>query len=327
MAYIVFDMEWNQPLDPNSPLAIRLCTRLPLEILQIGAINLETDQRFKVTCCLQQYRILSPRISRLTVINRQEVKQCVPFQQASEQFRRFCGDNPILLTWGFNDITVLRQNLKFYGLKSSWTKRCYNLQIPFHQQCTPDELLMSLKKAMDFLQMEEDEHFHDGLADAVYTAQVAKRLDLERGMQEYPEYLKHFTGDGDAAWLDCLRYANYNRFEDVKTMLKDPRIAQTKCPYCGKLTKAKQQVHPGDNRVLWICRCPEHGEFLVRVSYKGNRDKSVRGSKALFIFNEENQQQYQKAAEKAKAAAQQRAEYLKAKKAQNSQERQNPDSI
>lgn len=72
---IVLDMEWNQPLSMDSPLAIRLCTLLPFEIIQIGAVRLEDGAQFKATCCLQQYKVLSPRISKLTGITKQDVKK------------------------------------------------------------------------------------------------------------------------------------------------------------------------------------------------------------------------------------------------------------
>ena len=60
---IVLDMEWNQPLSMDSPLAIRLCTSLPFEIIQLGAVRLEDGAQFKATCCLQQYKLpLSPHL-------------------------------------------------------------------------------------------------------------------------------------------------------------------------------------------------------------------------------------------------------------------------
>ena len=209
---IVLDMEWNQPLSPDSPLALRLCTSLPFEIIQIGAVRLEDGQRFKATCCLQQYKILSPRISRLTGISRQDVKHGERFQDAAARFREFCGEDPILLTWGFNDIPILRQNLCFYGLGTAWTDRNYNLQIMFHQQHDPDSPMRGLSSAVEFFQIETEDSYLDGLADAAYTAEVAKHIDIPRGIEEYPEYLKYFEGDGDPAFLDCLRYANYTRF-------------------------------------------------------------------------------------------------------------------
>ena len=230
---IVLDMEWNQPLNPDSPMALKLCTVLPFEIIQIGAVRLEDGQQFKSTCCLQQYRILSPRISKLTGISRQDVKRGERFQDAMDRFRAFCGEDPVLLTWGFNDIPILRQNLSFYGMDTGFTDRNYNLQIMFHQQHDPDSPMRGLSSAVDFFQIEAADSYHDGLADAAYTAEVAKHIDIPRGIEEYPDYLKHFEGDGDPAFLDCLRYANYTRFESFEEMAADPRIKDTKCPSCG----------------------------------------------------------------------------------------------
>ena len=296
---IVLDMEWNQPLSPDSPLAIKLCTVLPFEIIQIGAVRLEDGKRFKATCCLQQYKVLSPRISKLTGITKQDVKNGVPFQQAMEDFKRFCGEDPILLTWGFNDIPILRQNMAFYGLDTAITDKSYNLQIMFNQQHDPGNLVRGLSYAVDFFQLSVTETYHDGLNDAVYTAEVAKHIDIERGIREYPDYLKYFEGDGDQAFLDCLRYSNYTRFESFEDMIADPRIIETKCPHCGLVTKATEPVYPESGRMVWTSKCPEHGEFLIRVSFKRNRDDSMRGSKVVYAMDDTHRAQYKKAVEKA----------------------------
>lgn len=299
MSMIVLDMEWNQPLSPDSPLAIKLCTVLPFEIIQIGAVRLEDGTRFKATCNLQQYKVLSPRISKLTGITKQDVKNGVSFQEAMEKFRTFCGEDPILLTWGFNDIPILRQNMSFYGLDTAITDKSYNLQIMFNQQHDPGNLVRGLSYAVDFFQLDVTETYHDGLNDAVYTAEVAKHIDIPRGIEEYPDYLKYFEGDGDQAFLDCLRYANYTRFESFEDMIADPRIIETKCPHCGILTEATEPVYPESGRMVWTCKCPEHGEYLIRVSFKRNRDDSMRGSKVVYTMDDTHRAQYKKAVEKA----------------------------
>lgn len=296
---IVLDMEWNQPLSPDSPLAIKLCTVLPFEIIQIGAVKVETGERFKATCSLQQYKVLSPRISKLTGITKQDVKNGERFQDAMARFRDFCGEDPILLTWGFNDIPILRQNMAFYGLDTAITDKSYNLQIMFNQQFDPGTMVRGLSYAVDFFHLTVEDSYHDGLNDAAYTAEVAKYIDIEKGIREYPDYLKYFEGDGDQAFLDCLRYANYTRFESFEDMISDPRIIQTKCPYCGELTQATEPIYPESGRMVWTCKCPEHGEYLIRVSFKRNRDDSMRGSKVTYLMDDAHRAQYKKAVEKA----------------------------
>lgn len=296
---IVLDMEWNQPLSMDSPLAIRLCTLLPFEIIQIGAVRLEDGAQFKATCCLQQYKVLSPRISKLTGITKQDVKKGERFQDAMERFQEFCGEDPILLTWGFNDIPILRQNLSFYHLSPDFTRNYYNLQIMFNQQFDPGNLVRGLSYAVDFFQLEVSDSYHDGLNDAAYTAAVAEHLDIPRGIREYPDYLVHFEGDGDQAFLDCLRYSNYTRFESFEAMIADPRIIEVNCPYCGKVTENTTPIFPESGRMVWTSQCPEHGGFLMRVSFKSNRDDSMRASRVVYPLDEAHQAVYKKAVEKA----------------------------
>lgn len=297
---IVLDMEWNQPISPDSSLALKLCTVLPFEIIQIGAVKLETGEQFKATCCLQQYKVLSPRISKLTGITRQDVKHGETFQAAMERFRDFCGPDPILLTWGFNDIPILQQNLRFYGLDTGLTDRTYNLQIMFHQQFDPGPTVRGLSFAVEFFQLEALESYHDGLNDAAYTAAVAKHIDIEKGMAEYPDYLKYFEGDGDPAFLDCLRYANYTRFESYEAMIADPRIIEAKCPYCGEVLKRTELVAPEPGKLLWTASCPQHGEYLLRVGFKRNRDDSMRANRTIYAMDKAHTDMYKKAVEKAK---------------------------
>ena len=295
---IVLDMEWNQPLSMDSPLAIRLCTALPFEIIQIGAVRLEDGAQFKATCCLQQYKVLSPRISKLTGITKQDVKNGERFQDAMTRFQEFCGEDPILLTWGFNDLPILRQNLHFYDLSDAFTQKYYNLQIMFNQQFDPGPLVRGLSFAVDFFQLEVSDSYHDGLNDAAYTAEVAHHLDIPRGIAEYPDYLTHFEGDGDQAFLDCLRYSNYTRFESFEDMVADPRIIQVKCPHCGAVTENTEPIFPESGRMVWTSQCPQHGGYLIRVSFKSNRDDSMRASRVVYPLDEAHQAMYKKAVEK-----------------------------
>ena len=88
---IVLDMEWESAAFHGFPCQFRLCTSLPFEIIQPGAVRLEDGHSSKTTCCLQQYKVLSLRISKLTGITKQDVKTVSAFSYAMERFRAFCG--------------------------------------------------------------------------------------------------------------------------------------------------------------------------------------------------------------------------------------------
>ena len=116
MDYIVLDMEWNQPW-PGSPSAKKvLPVQIRGEIIQIGAVRVTEDQQvtdeFQVLIKPKYYRRLNRRVSKLTGIKEaQLLAEGVSMNEAMSRFRAWCGEDVIFLTWGFDDITILRENL------------------------------------------------------------------------------------------------------------------------------------------------------------------------------------------------------------------------
>ena len=121
MDYIVLDMEWNQPW-PGSPSSKKV---LPVdirgEIIQIGAVRVSEEQfvqdEFQIMVKPKYYRHLNRRVSKLTGIKEARLRdEGVPFPEAIEKFREWCGEDVVFLTWGFDDIGILRENLRLFGL-------------------------------------------------------------------------------------------------------------------------------------------------------------------------------------------------------------------
>ena len=117
MNYIVLDMEWNQPW-PGSPSSKKV---LPVairgEIIQIGAVRLTPEgapaDEFQVMITPKVYRHLNRRVSKLTGIKENRLRaEGIGFPEAMEQFREWCGEEPVFLIWGFDDIGILRENLQ-----------------------------------------------------------------------------------------------------------------------------------------------------------------------------------------------------------------------
>ena len=139
MNYIVMDMEWNQPW-PGSPSSRKV---LPVairgEIIQIGAVRITEDQEvadeFQVLIKPNYYRHLNRRVSKLTGIKESRLKdEGVSFPDAMAAFREWCGEDITFLTWGFDDIGILKENLRLFGLEENWTDRWYNAQMIFNAQ-------------------------------------------------------------------------------------------------------------------------------------------------------------------------------------------------
>ena len=210
MDYIVLDMEWNQPW-PGSPSARKvLPVQIRGEIIQIGAVRVTEDRQvadeFQVLIKPKYYRRLNRRVSKLTGIKEARLREeGVSMNEAMEQFRQWCGEDVIFLTWGFDDITILRENLQLYGLDESWVSRWYNAQMIFNAQTDGSSAQKALKTAMETFGIEATRPAHDALGDAYHTALICARLDLKRGTQEYETALKsHVDGFHGAELPGCI---------------------------------------------------------------------------------------------------------------------------
>jgi DNA polymerase III alpha subunit (gram-positive type) len=200
MNYIVLDMEWNQPW-PGSPSSKKV---LPVairgEIIQIGAVRVTEDQfvtdEFQVMIQPKFYRRLNRRVSKLTGIKEERLRQeGVPFPEAMEQFKAWCGEDIVFLTWGFDDIGILQENLRLFELDTEWTNKWYNAQMMFNAQTDGSNSQKALKTAMEIFDIEPSRPAHDALGDAYHTALICAMLDLKKGMQEYDEAVKnHVNG-------------------------------------------------------------------------------------------------------------------------------------
>ena len=128
MDYIVLDMEWNQPW-PGSPSAKKvLPVQIRGEIIQIGAVRVteaqEVADEFQILVKPKFYRHLNRRVSKLTGIKESRLRdEGVPFPDAMAQFKEWCGEDIIFLTWGFDDIAILRENLQLFNMETDWVDR------------------------------------------------------------------------------------------------------------------------------------------------------------------------------------------------------------
>ena len=183
MDYIVLDMEWNQPW-PGSPSARKvLPVQIRGEIIQMGAVRVSEEQlvldEFQVLVRPKFYRSLNRRVSKLTGIKESRLKaEGIPFAEAIEQFRAWCGEDVVFLTWGFDDITILRENLQLHELPYDWVDKWYNVQMMFNAQTDGSNSQKALKTAMEIFGIEASRPAHDALGDAYHTALIGAMLDL-----------------------------------------------------------------------------------------------------------------------------------------------------
>ena len=305
MDYIVLDMEWNQPW-PGSPSARKvLPVQIRGEIIQIGAVRVTEDQQvadeFQVMIKPKYYRRLNRRVSKLTGIKESQLREeGVPLPEAMEQFRAWCGEDVIFLTWGFDDIGILRENLQLYELPVDWTGRWYNAQMMFNAQTDGSNSQKALKTAMETFGIEATRPAHDALGDAYHTALICARLDLKRGSEEYEEALKsHENGFHGAELPGCLSRKVFYDYADKKAALGAMSGAENKCPLCSRQMLGSRWFAQPGRRYMDLATCPEHGKFLVRVRLSDQPDGTVRVSRLTYEATSEAAAVYARRAEKA----------------------------
>ena len=305
MDYIVLDMEWNQPW-PGSPSAKKaLPVQIRGEILQIGAVRVTEKQtvadEFQVLIKPKYYRRLNRRVSKLTGIKESQLREeGVSMEEAMERFRTWCGKNVIFLTGGFDDITILRENLRLYGIDDSWVNRWYNAQMIFNAQTDGSNSQKALKTAMEIFEILPVRPAHDALGDAFHTALICARLDLKRGMAEYDDALKsHVNGFHGAELPGCIARKVFYDYAGRDAALSAMSGAENKCPVCSRQMLGSRWFAQPGHRYMDLATCPEHGKFLIRVRLSEQPDGTVRVSRLTYEATSEAAEAYARRAEKA----------------------------
>ena len=305
MNYIVLDMEWNQPW-PGSPSARKvLPVQIRGEIIQIGAVRVTEDQQvadeFQVLIKPKYYRHLNRRVSKLTGIKETRLKEeGIPFPEAMEQFRAWCGEDIVFLTWGFDDIGILKENLRLFGMAENWTDKWYNAQMIFNAQTDGSNAQKALKTAMEIFGIEATRPAHDALGDAYHTALICARLDLAKGAREYDAALKsHENGFHGAELPGCIARKVYYDYSDKRAALSAMAGEENICPICGaRMLGSRWFAQPG-HRYMDLATCPEHGKFLIRVRLSLQEDGLTRVSRLTYEATSEAAEAYARRAEKA----------------------------
>ena len=305
MDYIVLDMEWNQPW-PGSPSARKvLPVQIRGEIIQIGAVRVTEDQQvadeFQTLIKPKYYRRLNRRVSKLTGIKETQLREDgVSMETAMERFRTWCGEDVTFLTWGFDDITILRENLQLYGIEENWVNKWYNAQMIFNAQTDGSTAQKALKTAMEIFGIEASRPAHDALGDAYHTALICARLDLKKGTAEYGKALKeHVDGFHGAELPGCISRKVYYDYADKRAALSAMSGKENLCPTCGRQMLGSRWFAQPGHRYMDLATCATHGKFLIRVRLSSQPDGTVRVSRLTYEATSEAAAAYARRAEKA----------------------------
>lgn len=312
MQYIVLDMEWNQPWPGSYAAQKVLPVQIHGEIIQIGAVRLlETGKiadEFQVLVRPKYYKKLNSRVSKLTGLRDARLREeGLSFPEALERFRDWIGGPCIFLTWGFDDITVLEDNILLHDGEPDWITQWYNAQMIFNAQTGCGNTQKALSTAMELLGIEPSRPAHDALGDAYHTAIICSRLDLPRGIAEYMQALQShadgFHGDPPAG---CISRSVFHGYATREAAIEAMTSRENHCPKCGKSMRNGRWISQQGHRYMAMAECPEHGRYLVRIRISDEPGGTQRASRLVYEGNSEAAQKYDTLAARPSAARRRR---------------------
>lgn len=286
MNYIVVDLEWNQAMSSKSSVFNKLPIHLRGEIIEIGAVKLNEDlslgEEFTVDVRPVYFKRMHYKVKKITGFDKDRLAKGLPFPDAMEAFRSWCGDDVTFLTWGCDDRGIMEQNIIIHDLDWDWIAGWINLQLIYNLQTGGDKNQKSLASAMEHFQIEQTRVAHDALGDAYNTALVCTHLDMKEGLRLYPDAadilaarMPHVKPHEDSQDSDALRHESFPGFSTKAAAFADERIASLCCPVCGKPLEGEKWVNQGDQRYMNLFACEDDGAFLVRARFRKNQDDNT----------------------------------------------------
>ena len=181
MTPIVIDLEWNYPVRRNQSIGLNN------EIIQIGAARIDLDCRildsFEALIKPVYYTRLHKDVAELTLLKNEDLLRGRLFPEVMADFRAWCGDDPVFISWGSEDGRVLRENCRKFGVDTTWFPREYDAQLMFDDMEMQEDRSWPLNYALYHFQEKPDGQ-HNALADVLSTIQILKHLDLAEGLAD-----------------------------------------------------------------------------------------------------------------------------------------------
>ena len=316
MYYITLDLEWNQAYAQKA-LAVQkqLSSRLRGEVIQIGAVKLDENMTpcgsYQIIVKPKYFKKLHRHVSQLTGITQEQMDVGTPLTEAAARFKKWCGKKFVFLTWGPDDIPMLKENFHVNNIDGTWLDRTYDLQKIFNTQTDGLSKQRSLEYAMEYFEIPQNLPAHDALNDAYFTALVAAKLNVREGIRTYDsrngDYLESTTlGDADAG---------DDGYVTIEELLDDEPIKAPLCPICKKpMRQDGKMLHSKGQRYTLPFKCHADGEMLLVLKLYKNFNDTWRAKKTVYAATEERLEEYRAGLEKSNIRRKARSRRSKIKK-------------
>lgn len=292
--YIVLDLEWNQSAGGRE----ESIENFPFEIIEIGAVRL--NEALKETGTFRRlikprvYTELHEKILEVTHIEEHTLKEeGVRFEEAAEEFLKWCGEDACFCTWGSMDLTELQRNMAYYHIPNPFPRPFlyYDVQKLYSLFCGNGKDRISLDLAVQKLGLNEDRPFHRAFDDAHYTGCVLAALDLNQ-VGEYwsTDYYRMPMTREEEVYLVFPGYSKYisRPFETKEEAIADKIVTDLLCTRCNRMLRKKVRWFSANQRFYYALGiCPEHGNIKGKIRMKRGEDGRVHAIKIMKPVGEE----------------------------------------
>lgn len=262
MGYIIIDLEFNNMQNitryyPNIYEENKELRQLKVqnEIIEIGAVKLDKFMRkvseYKVYVKPNIFKVLNPKITDITGITEDHLKDALEFKIAMDGLKDFVGKGSIVCSWATDDIAEIISNAKYYKYPDiDWIDEYIDVQ----NYCTKmlaHKKVLGLKTALEELKIKIDkDKLHDALHDAEYTAEVFKRLYNARVIKDY--IIK------DVYNMPSIRV------KDLKNYNAQDINVEFKCPKCASEVNIEHPLQLFSWRFVSLGKCKKCNSNLLQ---------------------------------------------------------------
>ena len=313
------DLEWNQSSDGSE----EVCKVLPFEIIEIGAIKLNSERKmigeFSELIKPQVYHEMHHITGKLIHLEMDELEKGQPFVDIEEKFRQWCGEDYLFCTWGPLDLVELQRNIRYYGLEPLGDGPIAYLDVQklFSIAYEDRKSRRTLEYAIDFLHIEKDIPFHRAFSDAYYTAKVLARME-ESVLANVSFDVFHLPRTKEEeVHIVFDTYAKYisRSFADKTEAMQDKTVIATKCYLCHRnLRKKIRWFSPNGKHYYSVSCCDKHGLMKAKIRIRKTEDDRVYVVKTEKFITPEEVQDIRGKQEKAREQRRERRIYKKKKK-------------
>lgn len=263
MQYVFLDLEWNNAYSKKHERFIN-------EIIEIGAVKLDENLseigRFDSIIHSQITKKLDRRFRKLTDITNEDMLGGISFEKAISDFKDFCGEDYVVITWSNSDLYAIIDNFKAFlpEAEIDFIGNYLDMQ-KFYQSIYPakENQQIALKDAAENVKIPLDDiKLHRASDDSALTAEIFRRIYNKGNLKGF------ITDTNQNNFFDRLRFRPY-LIDDIKSEFIKKSDLIFYCSECGARGKKSKNWTVKNKQFYNEFFCPKcKKKFVGRLCVK-----------------------------------------------------------